>query len=75
VAGVAEMPLRRFTLYNFAGAAIWAIVVALVGYALGGVLDVERHALAITLAILVVSVATGGYAAVTSAAKASKAST
>jgi membrane protein DedA with SNARE-associated domain len=58
-----------------AGAAIWAVVVATAGYVLGGLLDVERHALPITLGIVLVSVTVGAYAAVTSAAKASKAST
>jgi membrane-associated protein len=59
VAGIAEMPARRFTIYNLAGAALWAIVVATIGYALGGVLDVNRHALPITLGILVASVVPG----------------
>jgi membrane-associated protein len=75
VAGAAEMPGARFAAYNVAGAAIWAVVVATAGYVLGGLLDVERHALPITLGIVLVSVTVGAYAAVTSAAKASKAST
>ena len=58
-AGVAEMPIRRFTLYNVAGAFVWAVVVATAGYVLGGILDVDRHALPITLGILVVSVIPG----------------
>ena len=48
-AGIAEMSVRRFSVYNIASAAIWAVVVATIGYVLGGVLDVERHALPITL--------------------------
>jgi membrane-associated protein len=54
-AGIAEMPIRRFTAYNVAGAVVWAVVVATIGYVLGGILDVDRHALPITLGILVVS--------------------
>jgi len=59
VAGLAEMPVRRFTAYNVAGAALWAVVVATIGYLLGGVLDVERHALVITLGILAASCVPG----------------
>jgi membrane-associated protein len=54
-AGIAEMSVRRFTVYNVASAAAWAVVVATIGYVLGGILDVDRHALPITLGILVVS--------------------
>ena len=75
VAGVAEMDVRRFTAYNVVGAAIWAIVVACAGYALGGVLDVQRHAFPVTLGILAASVLVGAYPAVAARAKASKAST
>jgi membrane-associated protein len=58
-AGIAEMPVRRFTVYNVVSAAAWAVVVATIGYVLGGVLDVDRHALPITLGILVVSASPG----------------
>jgi membrane-associated protein len=75
VAGIAEMSVRRFAVYNFAGAALWAVTVATVGYLLGGVLDVERHALVVTLGILAGSVLVGSYPLVTSRAKAAKAST
>jgi membrane-associated protein len=54
-AGIAEMPVRRFTVYNVAGAVVWAAVVATLGYVLGGFLDVDRNALPITIGILVVS--------------------
>jgi membrane-associated protein len=54
-AGVAELSVRRFTIYNVASAAVWAVTVATVGYVLGGVLDVERHALPITLGIVAFS--------------------
>jgi membrane protein DedA with SNARE-associated domain len=69
------MDVRRFSAYNLVGAAIWAVTVALVGYVLGGVLDVQRHALPVTLAILAGSVLVGAYPAVASRAKASNAST
>ena len=54
-AGVAEMSVRRFTIYNVVSAAVWAVAVATIGYALGGALDVERHALPITLGIIAFS--------------------
>jgi membrane-associated protein len=55
-AGIAEMPLRRFAIYNAGGAVVWAAVVATIGYVLGGFLDVDHNALPITLGILAVSV-------------------
>jgi membrane protein DedA with SNARE-associated domain len=69
------MSVRRFAVYNVAGAALWAVTVATVGYLLGGVLDVERHALVVTLGILAGSVLVGSYPLVTSRAKAANAST
>jgi membrane-associated protein len=54
-AGIAEMPIRRFTIYNVVGALVWAVVVATLGYILGGFLNVDRNALPITLGILAVS--------------------
>lgn len=74
VAGVAEMPLRRFALYNVAGAGAWAVIVATIGYLLGGVVDVEHNALVVTLGILAGSVLVGAYPLVAARAKASNAS-
>jgi len=75
LAGVGEMDRRTFTIYNVVGAAVWAIVVASVGYVIGGLFDVERHVLVVTLGILAGSLIVGLYPVVTSRAKASKAST
>lgn len=55
VAGIAMMPAETFTLFNLLGGIAWAVTVALAGYALGGLLDVNAHALAITLGILALS--------------------
>jgi membrane-associated protein len=55
VAGIAMMPARTFTLFNLLGGIGWALTISLVGYALGGLLDVNSHALAITLGILALS--------------------
>lgn len=41
VAGAARMPYPRFALFNFTGAALWAIGVPLAGYALGSVIPAE----------------------------------
>lgn len=54
-AGIAAMPIVTFTAFNLLGALGWAVVVATSGYVLGGELDVNDHALAITLGILAVS--------------------
>ena len=41
VAGTARMPYPRFALFNFTGAALWAIGVPLAGYALGSIIPAE----------------------------------
>ncbi len=41
VAGTARMPYRRFAVYNFSGALLWAIGVPLAGYALGSIIPAE----------------------------------
>jgi membrane-associated protein len=41
VAGTANMPYRRFAIFNFTGALLWAVGVTLAGYALGSVIPPE----------------------------------
>ena len=41
VAGTANMPYRRFAIYNFIGAVLWAIGVTLAGYILGQIIPPE----------------------------------
>jgi membrane-associated protein len=41
VAGTARMPYRRFAIFNFTGAILWAIGVPVAGYALGSVIPPE----------------------------------
>ena len=55
VAGTARMRYRRFAIYNFAGAALWAIGLPLAGYALGKVLapEVLDRYLLLILAVVV----------------------
>ncbi|HEX3323865.1 MAG TPA: VTT domain-containing protein [Solirubrobacterales bacterium] len=55
VAGIAMMPAKTFSMFNLLGGILWAVTVSLTGYALGGLLDVNRNALAITLGILALS--------------------
>ncbi|MDU0479738.1 DedA family protein [Staphylococcus chromogenes] len=43
LAGVSEMPLKVFSSYNVAGAALWATIVPAVGHWLGGVEFVREH--------------------------------
>lgn len=57
-AGIARMPYRVFLAYNVAGAAIWTVLVTLLGYFLGSVIpDVDRYLLPILGAILLFSLA------------------
>jgi membrane-associated protein len=41
VAGTANMPYRRFAVFNFTGAVLWAVGVTLAGYALGSIVPPE----------------------------------
>jgi membrane-associated protein len=54
-AGVSEMPSRSFVPFNLVGGAAWAIVVASIGYAVGGLVSIDRYALLVTVGIAGVS--------------------
>ncbi len=41
VAGAASMPYRRFAVFNFTGAALWAVGLPVAGYALGSIIPPE----------------------------------
>ena len=57
VAGIAEMPYRRFVVWNVVGGAVWGAGVPIAGYTLGrAVPDIDRYLLPIVLAIIVVSI-------------------
>ncbi len=59
VAGTAAMPYARFALYNFTGAALWAIGLPVLGYALAGQIPPEtldRYLLLIIGVVVVLSV-------------------
>lgn len=62
VAGMAEMPLKRYVAFNLIGGMIWAGGVTLLGYTLGDVLpQSQKLILPIVLLIIVVSVLPGVY--------------
>lgn len=57
VAGVAEMPYRRFLTFNVAGGLLWGAGLPAAGYWLGSAIpDVDRYLIPIVLAIIVLSV-------------------
>ena len=55
VAGTARMPYRRFAVFNFTGAFLWAIGVPIAGYALGSVIpaDVLDRYLYLIIAVVI----------------------
>ncbi len=62
VAGVLEVPVRKFTFYNAVGAVLWGMGVPLVGYGVGralgaaaGDVPIDRYIIPLTAAIIVVS--------------------
>src|SRR6476659_6155328 len=56
MAGVAKMPVRRFTLYNIVGAFLWAIGVTMIGFVLGKTIpSAEDHLLVIEGIIIALS--------------------
>ena len=54
-AGVGGMPARQFVPFNALGGAIWAVAIAAIGYAIGGLISVDRYALLLTIGIAAVS--------------------
>ena len=43
-AGIGEMPVTRFTMYNIGSGMLWALCVATAGYVVGGLLPIGRSA-------------------------------
>ncbi len=57
IAGLADMPIRRYMLYNLIGAVIWAGGVVLLGYYLGSLIpNAEHYILPMVLIIIVLSI-------------------
>lgn len=62
VAGIAEMPYKRFLSFNIIGALLWAVGITLAGYFLGRVIpDVDSYLLPIILVIVILSIGPGIY--------------
>ncbi|OGO92581.1 MAG: hypothetical protein A3F41_06675 [Coxiella sp. RIFCSPHIGHO2_12_FULL_44_14] len=60
VAGMAQMPYRRYVIFNIVGAVIWVGGVTLGGFYLGQIIpNAERYLLPIVLLIILISVAPG----------------
>ncbi len=55
VAGVAKMRFSVFFMYNLIGALAWIILLVLLGYSLGNVIDVDKYLLPIVLLIVFLS--------------------
>lgn len=55
VAGVAEMPRRKFTAYNAVGGLVWVIGFLVVGYFLGGVPIIAAHIELFAIALVALS--------------------
>lgn len=56
VAGMAEMSLHRYTLYNILGAVIWCGGVTIAGYYLGTIIpNIDTYLLPIIIAIILIS--------------------
>ncbi len=61
LAGVLRMPWRTFLLFNFLGAAVWAVVISSVGYMFGHhwatlMRDLKRFDVAVLIAVLLTSI-------------------
>jgi membrane-associated protein len=59
IAGVANMNYRAFLFYNILGAFLWTILLVILGYSLGSVMNVDRYLLPIILVIIVLSFVPG----------------
>lgn len=62
VAGMGQMPRRRFTAYNLAGGLVWAVGMLLAGFFLGGVPFIAAHIELLALAVVAASLVPAGVA-------------
>jgi membrane-associated protein len=56
VCGVAQVPVKVFTMWNIIGGLVWTIGVTLLGYALGSSINIDKYIIPITLVIVLLSV-------------------
>lgn len=60
VAGVAQMPYRRFASFNVIGGAAWVLSMTLLGYLLGNVVpNIDKHIEKVIIAIVFLSILPG----------------
>jgi membrane-associated protein len=60
VAGVAQMPYRRFATFNVVGAASWILSMTLIGYLLGNVVpNIDKHIEKVIVVVVLLSIAPG----------------
>jgi membrane-associated protein len=62
VAGMGQMPRRRFTAYNLAGGLVWAVGMLLAGFFLGGIPFIAAHIELLALAVVAASLVPAGVA-------------
>lgn len=61
IAGVGQMPVRKFMLWNIIGGAVWCSFFVTAGYLLGSISWVKTHMELMALAIVILSVMPVGY--------------
>ncbi len=54
-AGVGRMAASTFAVWNLIGGLLWAVAVPLLGYALGGAINIDTYLVPITLVVVVLS--------------------
>jgi len=58
VAGIGQMPYKKFLLYNIIGAFLWAVCIPLLGFYLGNIIPgIDKYLLPIIVLIVIASVA------------------
>jgi membrane-associated protein len=57
VAGIIDMPVRKFTIANVTGGLLWTVSILLAGYYAGEKLHIERYVLPVVGAAIVLSIA------------------
>jgi membrane-associated protein len=59
VAGAAEMPYRRFAMFNVMGGFAWVLSMTLIGYFLGGIPGVSQHIEKLIIVVVLLSISPG----------------
>ncbi len=60
VAGVGQMPYRRFVTYNILGGIFWVFSMTMIGYLLGRTIpDIDKHISKVVIAVIILSILPG----------------